>query len=287
MHHSCIVQAAFLVSATFAGRNPLGSPAKSARTHARRLPSAAAPALLGVAAAVAVAAMPATAFAATQAPAHHAAAAAVAHRSGPGGERLLSATRTAAKHAAAVPAKYTVKSGDSLSAIAGRVYKNSAFWPVLYWANHKQIRYANVIEVGQVLTVPAKPAHVPNAPSVLGPTPPPAPVAATSSTSGYSASSAPAYSAPTYSAPVQSTTYSGSGGSSYQQCVIARESGGNSQVMNSSGHYGLYQFSSGTWSAYGGNPADFGHASVAEQNQVFNNAIAAGGQSNWSPYDGC
>jgi len=26
---------------------------------------------------------------------------------------------------------------------------------------------------------------------------------------------------------------------------------------------------------------------VAQQNQVFNNAIAAGGQSNWSAYDGC
>jgi LysM repeat protein len=289
MHDSCIVQAAFLVSATFAGRNPLGSPAKSARTHhARRLPSAAAPALLGVAAAFAVASMPATAFAATQAPAHHAAAAAVAHRSGPAGDRLLSVTRPAAKHAAAA-AKYTVKSGDSLSVIAGRVYKNSAYWPVLYWANHSKIRYANVIEVGQVLTVPAKPAHIPSAPSVLGPTPPPAPapVATTSSTAGYSQTSAPAYSAPAYSAPVQSTTYSGSGGSSFQQCVIARESGGNSQVMNSSGHYGLYQFSSSTWSAYGGNPADFGNASVAEQNQVFNNAIAAGGQSNWAPYDGC
>ena len=294
MHHSCIVQAAFLVSATFTGRNPLGSPATSARTrHARRLPSAAAPALLGVAAAFAVASLPATAFAAAQGPVHHAAAAAVAHRSGPAGERLLSVTRPAAKHASAKPAKYTVKSGDSLSAIAGRVYKNSAYWPVLYWANHSQIRYANEIEVGQVLTVPAKPAHIPGAPSVLGPTPAPAPVAAASSatsptassTTGYGETSAPAYSAPAYSAPVQSTTYSG--GSSFQQCVIARESGGNSQVMNSSGHYGLYQFSSSTWSAYGGNPADFGNASVGEQNQVFNNAVAAGGQSNWAPYDGC
>jgi hypothetical protein len=36
-----------------------------------------------------------------------------------------------------------------------------------------------------------------------------------------------------------------------------------------------------------GNPADFGHASVAEQIQVFANALAAGGQSNWQPYDGC
>ncbi|MGH3261012.1 MAG: transglycosylase family protein, partial [Trebonia sp.] len=73
----------------------------------------------------------------------------------------------------------------------------------------------------------------------------------------------------------------------FQACVIARESGGNPQVMNASGHYGLYQFSAGTWAAYGGNPADFGHASVAEQNQVFANAIAAGGESNWAPYDGC
>jgi Transglycosylase-like domain len=53
------------------------------------------------------------------------------------------------------------------------------------------------------------------------------------------------------------------------------------------GHYGLYQFSASTWAAYGGNPADFGSASVAEQNQVFANALASGGQSNWSAYDGC
>ena len=83
----------------------------------------------------------------------------------------------------------------------------------------------------------------------------------------------------------RAATYSGS--SSFQSCVIARESGGNAQVMNYSGHYGLYQFSYATWVAYGGSPALFGHASVAEQNQVFNNAIAAGGQSNWSAYDGC
>ncbi len=57
--------------------------------------------------------------------------------------------------------------------------------------------------------------------------------------------------------------------------------------MNGTGHYGLYQFSAGTWAAYGGNPADFGNASVAEQNQVFANALAAGGESNWAPYDGC
>ena len=83
----------------------------------------------------------------------------------------------------------------------------------------------------------------------------------------------------------RAATYSGGG--SFRSCVIARESGGNAQAMNASGHYGLYQFSYATWVAYGGSRASFGHASVAQQNQVFNNAIAAGGQSNWSAYDGC
>lgn len=93
--------------------------------------------------------------------------------------------------------------------------------------------------------------------------------------------------APVQAAPVQqAATYSG--GSGFQACVIARESGGNSQVMNSTGHYGLYQFSASTWAAYGGNPASLGNASVAQQNQVFANAMATpGGASNWSPYDGC
>jgi hypothetical protein len=76
-------------------------------------------------------------------------------------------------------------------------------------------------------------------------------------------------------------------GGAFGACVIARESGGNPQVMNSTGHYGLYQFSESTWVKYGGSAADFGHASVAEQNQVFANALAAGGESNWAPYDGC
>ena len=109
----------------------------------------------------------------------------------------------------------------------------------------------------------------------------PSPPATTTVSSGGSSSSASTATA----AQTQSTSTGASG--SFQACVIARESGGNPQVMNSTGHYGLYQFSASTWAAYGGNPADFGHASVAEQNQVFNNAIAAGGESNWAPYDGC
>lgn len=253
-----------------------------------------------MAAAFAAANAPAAALSAGQAPAHHTAATAAAQRPSATTARLLSVTRPAVRHDSAAPAKYTVKSGDTLSVIAEHFYQNPGFWPVLYWANHGQIQYANEIQAGQVLTVPVRPARIPGAPSVLGPAPVPAPATVSTSATAYEETSAPAstaqaapvQAAPVQAAPVQAapsqaaSTYTGSGGS-FQACVIARESGGNSQVMNSSGHYGLYQFSASTWAAYGGNPADFGHASVAEQNQVFNNAIAAGGQSNWSSYDGC
>jgi Transglycosylase-like domain len=80
-------------------------------------------------------------------------------------------------------------------------------------------------------------------------------------------------------------TYHGSGG--MQGCIIRAESGGNSQIMNGTGHYGLYQFAYGTWVANGGSPGSFGHASVAEQNQVYYNTVARSGYSAWTPYDGC
>ena len=248
-----------------------------------RLSHAAAPALLGVAAAITLSAqlIPSPALASTLS----------GHSESAGqswkvtNAELLAAIHPVAaqpqaavlKAAASRPATYTVRSGDTLSAIAGKVYHDPGAWPVLYWANRHKIRWANSVDVGQVLTVPVKPARIPAAPSQLGPAPAPASAEQAATTSQASAAVAePAQSA---------STYSGSG--SFQECVISSESGGNSQVMNSSGHYGLYQFSSSTWAEYGGNPADFGDASVAEQNQVFDNAIAAGGQSNWSAYDGC
>lgn len=196
-------------------------------------------------------------------------------RSGMSPAELFSAVQ--ASTPAAKTASYTVRSGDSLSSIAGKVYHKQDAWPVLYWANRGKIHWANMISEGQVLKVPAMPAKIPGVPSQLGP----APVAARAARAAPAAAAA--------SAPVQATasgSYSGASGS-YAACVIARESGGNSQVMNSSGHYGLYQFSESTWVAYGGSAGTFGHASVSEQNRVFSNAMARGGQSNWSPYDGC
>ncbi len=197
----------------------------------------------------------------------------------------LDATRLAAiepkgKHHRTLSAKYVVQSGDTLASIAQHLYQSSDYWPTLYEANHAAIKYADEIQPGQVLTVPAKPAKIPSAPEAVVPPQAQETSAASSGGSYSSASLAEAVPAQTDS------TYTGSTGS-FQACVIAAESGGNAQVMNSSGHYGLYQFSAATWAAYGGNPADFGDATVAEQNQVFENAIAAGGESNWAPYDGC
>lgn len=184
--------------------------------------------------------------------------------------------------AARQPAPYTVRGGDTLSSIAGQLYGQPDAWPVLYWANHRAIRWANRITAGQVLRVPAEPATIPAAPRQLEPAPPPRPAVTVT---------AAVTSAPSRGSSVRTSSAAvyrgGTPGGSFGACVVARESGGNSQVMNSSGHYGLYQFSESTWEAYGGSAADFGHASAGEQNQVFANAIARGGQSNWSLYDGC
>jgi LysM repeat protein len=250
----------------------------------RRLPGIAVPALAGVAAAFCLAPQALAEPSAAQGTAHHAVAG-TASRLDPWSAQLLSAIEQTAQTAQAAqpqagsgPASwYTVKAGDSLSVIAERSYHNQKAWPVLYWANRSRIHWANVIEPGQVLRIPVQPARIPAPPALLGPGPAPAVETA-------APQATPATAAAQGAANVSS---SATPGGSFAQCVIARESGGQSQVMNSSGHYGLYQFSASTWAAYGGSPADFGHASVSEQNQVFDNAIAAGGQSNWSAYDGC
>jgi Transglycosylase-like domain/LysM domain len=197
----------------------------------------------------------------------------------PGRAALLAARGARHKPAAA---SYTVRPGDSLSAIAGRVYHDPAAWPVLYWGNRHTVRWANLISAGQVLTIPARPRSIPAPPARLGPAPAYTPRHATATPQA-----APAAATATATAAPAATWSGAYPGGAFGACVVARESGGNPQVMNASGHYGLYQFAAATWAAYGGNPADFGHASVAEQNQVFATALARGGQNNWAPYDGC
>jgi len=267
------------VGAHFAERTPLGRHSKPSRI---RLPQgaavAAAPTLAGVAAALCLSPQAAPAAAAEV---HPTVLDALFQPAAAAGLSPLSAQSSAKakgrRSATASPATYEVRPGDSLSSIAARLYHDRADWPALYWRNRNKIHWADDIYAGEVLHVPAKPARLPRAPHGLER---PAPAA----------SSLPSAQVPSAAVPgaVADASYSGgTPGGAFGACVVARESGGNAQIMNASGHYGLYQFSESTWVAYGGNPADFGHASVAEQNQVFANALAEGGESNWAPYDGC
>ena len=215
---------------------------------------------------------------------------AAGHTTAPRSTKLLANKKTPARHAAKSASQtswYTVQSGDSLSAIAQHYYGSPSDWPVLYWANGDSV----TIQPGQRLRIPPLPAHIPAAPVL----PTESSTASTSSgsssaSSSSAASSGTAVSSDAASAASSSTSnaaVSTSGDSAFQSCVIERESGGDSQVMNSSGHYGLYQFSYSTWVAYGGAPSEFGDASVAEQNAVFATAMSEGGEDNWAPYDGC
>jgi LysM repeat protein len=172
---------------------------------------------------------------------------------------------------AALPGTVTVRSGDYLSKIAKEDCGNPKYWTGIFTANKGKISNPDLIYPGEQLKLDCRVAAVP------------APVTV--------AADAVTVRPHHHYIPRHHHYYASSGGGypggSFGACVVARESGGNSQVMNSSGHYGLYQFSESTWEAYGGSAADFGHASVAEQERVFSNALARGGESNWSPYDGC
>ena len=57
----------------------------------------------------------------------------------------------------AVPEMYTVQSGDSLSAIAQRIYGDGNFWVDIWKLNQGQIPDPNVIRPGQELKLPPVP----------------------------------------------------------------------------------------------------------------------------------
>jgi len=179
-----------------------------------------------------------------------------------------------------------VRSGDSLSTLARRYYHHAAWWPRIWWANRHEVANPNSIRAGQTFTIPVP--HAPRPSTVAGalhaiPSPPP-PSAPARGRHAAPAAAAPA-AAP---APAQTSGTVGTGGmSAFQACVIQRESGGNPAAVNpSSGAGGLYQFLPSTWAALGhsGLPEN---ASVAEQNQAFQQEFAQSGTSAWAPFDGC
>jgi len=69
-------------------------------------------------------------------------------------------------------------------------------------------------------------------------------------------------------------------------CIRNAEEGG-SYAWGPGNGGGAYQFLLSTWEEYGGAASQYGVAGPAYQDQIFDNAIAAGGASNWTNYDGC
>lgn len=69
-------------------------------------------------------------------------------------------------------------------------------------------------------------------------------------------------------------------------CIRDAEEGG-SYAWGPGNGGGAYQFQLSTWETYGGAASEYGVAGPAYQDQIFDNAIAAGGASNWTDYDGC
>jgi hypothetical protein len=94
---------------------------------------------------------------------------------------------------------------------------------------------------------------------------------------------------PSQTASPAATVSSGGGNaasSALGVCIRNSEEGG-SYAWGPGNGGGAYQFQLSTWEKYGGAASQYGVAGPAYQDQIFNNAIAAGGASNWTAYDGC
>jgi len=183
----------------------------------------------------------------------------------------------AAHHAAQ---GYTVRAGDTLSAIAAHEYGRAADWPTVWWANRHQVKNPSLITTGQRLTLPASGTVAPwlaRAASAAIPSAAPAPAAAGSSSATPAASSAPADPAP---APAPAA---GSAGGVNWSAIAACESGGNWSADTGNGFYGGLQFTEGTWLGYGGGQyaSSANLASAADQIAVAERVLAGQGIGAW------
>jgi LysM repeat protein len=170
---------------------------------------------------------------------------------------------------------YTVKPGDSLSAIADHTYGSSADWPAVWWANRRQVRNPDMISAGQRLTLPAS-GHVTAAMAR----------AARAAASGSSvvvvspaSSPRPAASASSQAAAPAAAS---SGGGNWA-AIAACESGGNWNADTGNGFYGGLQFTEQTWLAYGGGQyaSSANNASESQQIAVAQRVEAGQGIGAW------
>jgi LysM repeat protein len=168
---------------------------------------------------------------------------------------------------------YTVRQGDTLSAIAAREYGRAADWPGLWWANRHRLPNPSLITTGQRLRLPGSPKAGPGvvrAAMASIPAPPPA----------GSPTSAPAASPP---APASAPPAEGSSSGVNWSAIAACESGGNWSANTGNGFYGGLQFTEQTWQAYGGgqyaSTAD--QAAPAQQIAVAQRVLAGQGVGAW------
>lgn len=176
---------------------------------------------------------------------------------------------------------YTVRPGDTLSAIAQHELGSAKMWPKLWWVNRRQVSNPDVISAGEHLVIPSWDRTWPyQRKAALAAIPH---VTVTANTAQTASSSPPAA-----TASVASPAVAASG---FEACVIARESGGNPQAYNpSSGAGGLYQFLLSTWmgtpegASY---PGGAQTAPVSVQEAAFAYVYARDGPADWAPYDGC
>jgi LysM repeat protein len=171
------------------------------------------------------------------------------------------------------PASYTVRPGDSLSAIAAHAYGSAADWPAVWWANRRQVANPSVIAAGQRLRLPAR-----------------GQVAAWMARAGLAAISGTAPAAPESApqadpaAPVQAATPvpASSDGANWS-AIAACESGGDWSADTGNGFYGGLQFTEQTWLAYGGGQyaSSANLASAAQQIAVAQRVLAGQGIGAW------
>jgi LysM repeat protein len=185
---------------------------------------------------------------------------------------LLAVTISLHPAAHQTQASYTVKQGDTLSAIAAHAYGNAANWPAVWWPNRHQMPNPNMIAAGQRLRMPAS-GHVPAwmARAAQAAVPAAAPVAAS-----VSQAAAPA------AAPVSTATPASSGGVNWS-AIAACESGGNWSTNTGNGFYGGLQFTQQTWLAYGGGryASSANLATPAQQIAVAQRVLAGQGIGAW------
>ena len=171
---------------------------------------------------------------------------------------------------------YTVRAGDTLSAIAAHEYGRAADWPAVWWANRHQVKNPSMITTGQRLTLPASGAVAPwLARAATAAIPAAAPARAAAAPSPAPAGSAPAAPAPAPAA--------GSAGGVNWAAIAACESGGNWSADTGNGFYGGLQFTEGTWLGYGGGQyaSSANLATPAEQIAVAERVLAGQGIGAW------